>query len=93
MNCYECKHRREIVGDAHSQCKAMEDDSRELLASIAVQTFKQPLTIGKLKVDFDPYGIRMGWCNWPINYDPLWVVSCNGFEIKDDSTTPNKLNK
>jgi hypothetical protein len=24
-------------------------------------------------------GIRGGWFNWPINFDPVWLVRCDGF--------------
>lgn len=25
------------------------------------------------------HGIDNGWFNWPYNFDPLWLESCNGF--------------
>ncbi len=25
------------------------------------------------------HGIRNGWFMWPINFDPNWLVSCDGF--------------
>ena len=31
----------------------------------------------------DPYGIRSGWFSWPFNFDPVWLVSCDGFKPKD----------
>lgn len=32
----------------------------------------------------DPYGIRRGWCCWPFNFDPIWMVSCTGFKNKEE---------
>jgi hypothetical protein len=28
------------------------------------------------------YGAKQGWFTWPYNFDPTWLVSCNGFEGK-----------
>ena len=28
----------------------------------------------------DKYGRQSGWFMWPINFDPVWLISCNGFE-------------
>ena len=33
-----------------------------------------------LNVKGDPYGIRGGWFNHPLNFDPVWLEECNGFE-------------
>lgn len=27
-------------------------------------------------------GVKRGWFAWPWNYDPVWLVSCNGFQEK-----------
>lgn len=29
------------------------------------------------------HGKRMGWFLWPFNFDPTWLISCDGFEKKD----------
>lgn len=26
------------------------------------------------------HGINKGWFLWPINFDPVWLVSCDGFK-------------
>jgi hypothetical protein len=26
-----------------------------------------------------PQGVKSGWFRWPINFDPVWLVSCSGF--------------
>jgi hypothetical protein len=28
---------------------------------------------GDLMLKFDSYGVRKGWCKWPVNFDPIWV--------------------
>jgi len=34
----------------------------------------------KAKVIADPIGIRNGWFIWPINFDPIWLEQCTGYE-------------
>jgi hypothetical protein len=34
----------------------------------------------KVNVTGDQWGIDHGWFNWPFNFDPIWLVSCDGFE-------------
>ena len=36
----------------------------------------------KAKVKGDRHGIKNGWFFWPINFDPVWLESCNSFETK-----------
>ena len=35
------------------------------------------------KVKGNPTGVRNGWFSWPFNFDPSWLVSCDGFGKKD----------
>lgn len=56
-NCYKCKHRRDLSGDAHSKCA-------------------NP----RANVRGNPHGVRGGWFFWPLNFDPTWLESCDGFE-------------
>ena len=34
----------------------------------------------KAHVEGDSYGRRSGWFNWPRNFDPTWLESCDGFK-------------
>lgn len=56
-NCYKCKHRKDLVFDAHSKC---------------VNT--------KANVRGDRHGRKNGWFMWPMNFDPVWLEECDGFE-------------
>jgi len=56
-NCYQCKHREEILW--HSRCHN-----------------KNAIVVG------DERRIKKGWSSWPLNFDPMWLKSCNGFEQK-----------
>jgi len=58
-NCYKCKHRKPIIGDAHSQCENIHANAKG-----------------------NRYGIQNGWFFWPLNFDPVWLISCDGFEEK-----------
>lgn len=31
------------------------------------------------KVVGDRYGREEGWFMWPLNFDPVWLISCTGF--------------
>ena len=31
-----------------------------------------------------PQGIRGGWFHWPYNFDPTWLVECDGFVDKSE---------
>ena len=58
-DCYKCKYRGTIPGDAHSSCGNK-----------------------NAKVEGDDYGRKSGWFFWPLNFDPVWLESCDGFEQK-----------
>jgi len=38
----------------------------------------------KAKVEGDEHGIKSGWFFWPFNFDPRWLLSCDGFKEKED---------
>jgi len=76
-DCYKCTHRRDLPGDTHSSCSHPK----------AVDTFVQ-LHTGKyrnstLKVVGNDHGVKKGWFLWPLNFDPIWLEECDGFENKN----------
>ena len=64
-NCYDCKHRGEVPGSAHSRCKH----------PLAFEAGAD-----KLNVSGNSIGIRRGWFNWPFDYDSNFLLSCDGFD-------------
>lgn len=60
-NCYDCAHRRDLPGSAHSRCNKFDAN-----------------------VEGDAHGIRKGWFSWPLNFDPTWLVSCDGFSTSEE---------
>lgn len=45
----------------------------------------------KANVDGNKHGIKNGWFNWPFNFDPIWLISCDGFS--DNPKDKIKFNK
>lgn len=91
-NCYECQHRREVPGDAHSSCAHPNtglDKEKPLDAVMAIfaSVGRVSPKIGQsaivLGISGDPHGIRRGWFNWPWNFDPTWLQTCLGFTAKE----------
>ena len=82
-NCYQCIYRGEVPGDAHSCCNhpiARKTPRGELLALLKGRM--APIMgsgADALGIKANPHGIRRGWFNWPYNFDPTWLESCDGF--------------
>lgn len=66
-NCYDCVHRLEVPGSAHTRRNNHE-----------------------AKVSGHPHGIKNGWFLWPVNFDPNWLESCDGFSDKPEDKKPRK---
>lgn len=84
-NCYECKWRRNLPGDAHSRCAHPRIPELSGIMSAFMEITSGTKQIGvpldqAIKVTGDPHGIQMGWFMWPANFDPTWLKSCDGFE-------------
>jgi len=76
-NCYSCKHRAALVGDAHSSCQHQAANPIAAMVFMAGQTeFK----IKQIHIRGNPHGVRSGWFIWPMNFDPLWLEICTGYE-------------
>lgn len=79
-NCYSCSLRRNVPGSAHSSCNlaAVFDGPGELIQAMQVFIHK-----GRIAgVEGNPYGIKNGWCNWPLDFDPVWIECSYHQEIK-----------
>ncbi len=81
-NCFECKHRREIPGDAHSMCAhpAVGGDGDYLDSTMAMVGGGTSEAARSLGIKGNPTGIRNGWFSWPANFDPTWLDECTGYE-------------
>jgi hypothetical protein len=47
----------------------------------------------KLNIQAEEYGVRSGWFMWPANFDPTWLVNCDGFESKEEKVVNAKNQK
>lgn len=90
-DCYKCKHRRDLPGDCHSACHhpafagVMADPLMRIFGIFASVQRTEPIQ-GKaegIKVVGNPHGIRRGWFNHPMNFDPVWLQECSGFEARE----------
>ncbi len=83
MDCYKCKHRRNIPGDAHSSCRHPE----VVKAGIADNVFggMADCPTGKSAMPIMILKIKGGGLTWPANYNPVFVTNCKGFDGKVDS--------
>jgi hypothetical protein len=34
------------------------------------------------------HGIKSGWFNWPLNFDPTWLLECDGFSDNPKDKKP-----
>jgi len=82
-NCYKCKFRRDLPGNAHSRCAHPSIPEMGPLAEIAsIFGGGRPMP-NEINVKGNQHGIRMGWFMWPLNFDPTWLESCDGFTALD----------
>ena len=91
-NCYKCDYRGTLPGDAHSCCK--HPANAEILNNPMAQVFGILASVHRvapvnvetkgIKVVGSPLGIRRGWFNYPLNFDPTWLESCDGFKAKEE---------
>ena len=91
-NCYRCKHQGGVAGSVHSSCThpkaGGKDTAGNLFATLASVGRGGPVidTTGAKALDIraNAHGVRSGWFNWPYNFDPTWLESCDGFEDKGE---------
>jgi len=89
-NCFDCNWRGRVPGSSHSQCnhpknkEVLGDNTNQLLSIFASVGRVAPVSADTgLNVTGKQRGIEMGWFNWPFNFDPVWLESCDGFEEKE----------
>jgi hypothetical protein len=76
-NCYECKYRGTVPGDAHSCCNYPGNKTGLL------DMFQNSENVKKLNIKGHAHGILSGWFMWPVNFDPVWLENCDGFTAKE----------
>lgn len=94
-NCYACRYRRGVPGDAHSECVhpagGLEGGIVFMVAAMAALRQRPPpdevavriAAEPELSLAFSIHGIAQGWATWPLNFDPVWLRACTGFTPKE----------
>lgn len=86
--CYGCLHHRPIAGNAHLSCRhpaTAHAHQNALAAVISTMGNALPLAVCGLDVVFEAYGIAQGWASWPYNFDPAWLVRCDGYQPAEEA--------
>ena len=82
-NCYECKHRGGLVWDAHSECNHPKiEPADRILTIFMLGKGIRGGALKRLNISYNQHGYANGWFNWPLNFDPVWLDTCDGFEAK-----------
>lgn len=93
MDCHNCFYQTKVAGSTHFCCVALEHHPQfDDLSNSEKDTIKALLMFGnhQIKIDGQPvvdvneYGKKMGWCSWPLDFDPAWINSCQLYcKVKD----------
>lgn len=78
-DCYSCKYRGNVPGDAHSCCRYPGN-------KVGMFEFFEKVNIvnaERLKIQAHRHGVVNGWFYWPVNFDPTWLLNCEGYEEKE----------
>jgi hypothetical protein len=87
-NCFECKWYRPLPYDAHIECVHPKIDvSDKFLTPLMMMSGLVSPAEKRLNVYGDSHGIKMGWFMWPLNFNPTWLLTCDGFERKEVKQT------
>ena len=100
-NCYQCRWRGHLPGDAHSKCchpynRGVADNPLLKLlgafAGVGRADFPAIAADKRLEIRANPAGLRGGWFHYPFNFDPIWLENCKGFAAltEDDPRRANK---
>jgi len=85
--CYRCRHVGEVAGSAHKSCRHPRVLECLGTASGLFELLTKPGNLIRLAVALeilgDERGVDGGWFNWPVEFDPVWLLSCAGFELKE----------
>lgn len=86
--CYACKHMSELPHNAHIAC--LHPIVHEAVTNNALEHFiewmdnKMMVSVAeRMGVTGSQHGIDNMWFRWPVNFDPIWLESCNHFEPKE----------
>tara|TARA_Y100000034_G_C6810059_1_gene363959 strand:+ start:717 stop:992 length:276 start_codon:yes stop_codon:yes gene_type:complete len=84
-NCDKCKYQGRVPGSTHTSCKHpnVGNDTFDAIVSLVEGMMGKTNALDKLNIRADPHGVKSGWFNWPVDFDPAWLKHCEGY--KNDS--------
>ena len=82
-NCYSCKYRGKVPGSCHSSCHHPKVDNPVIELVKIISGDKENSALA-LNIRANPHGVKSGWFTWPIDFDPAWLLNCEGFEEKEN---------
>lgn len=80
-NCYDCKHRGNVAGSAHSSCThpvAKEKGIEAMMIILIVGSVSLKHGDELFFIKGASHGVINGWFNWPMDFDPCWLEECTG---------------
>lgn len=78
--CYGCLYRAGLVGDAHSECKHPSiTDTDRMLTGFALLAGRRSQSMKRMNISANSHGVKSGWFYWPLNFDPVWLETCDGY--------------
>lgn len=89
--CHACVHRRDVSGSAHSSCQhpatadVHADPADQLIGLLGRRSGTRLIpsrAAVTLRITGALQGIHGGWFIWPVNFDPTWLETCDGFTAK-----------
>ena len=85
MDCKNCIYREKALGSTHSYCSFFKENGGEDYRSIELLFAGGLYELNATSMDKgekrpavtkNPHGVKNGWCNWPLNFDPIWIEDC-----------------
>jgi len=92
VNCYKCKYCDDVPGSAHKMCLyALKDPNNSFVNLISLLGGFR-MDVPHMNVVLIDTGVKGGWCNFPFNFDPIWVYDCDKFTPKGEQNEKEKRN-
>lgn len=81
MECRYCKHHSSLPESDNLQCVHPDAGGPERFATLLrISLGQESRLMKRMGVTLDSHGVERGTAYWPIDFNPVWVKSCKGFE-------------
>ena len=77
-DCYSCKYSEKLSYSCHLQCNHPFVKNENMIYALLNTMGK--LTYNPLNIKLNSHGVKNGWATFPIDFDPIWLENCDGFE-------------